>query len=95
MRISISIVSSISSVLALVVVFSSSTHLLGEVHALRLGRAPPPAEALVQVEHRHVREVRHARDRLDAPEPRERESASGIVSISFVGVGIIRRKRRQ
>mmetsp|Transcript_76135 Transcript_76135/g.152961 ORF Transcript_76135/g.152961 Transcript_76135/m.152961 type:complete len:431 (-) Transcript_76135:216-1508(-) len=43
--------------------------LLGEVHPLDLCAAAPPAEALVQVEHGDVAEVRHARDRFQEPKP--------------------------
>ena len=41
--------------------------LLLEVRLLELGRAAPPAEGLVEEDHRVVREVRDARHRLEVP----------------------------
>lgn len=46
--------------------------LLCEMHPAQLRPRPPPPERLVQVQHRDVRKVRHARDRLEDPEALDR-----------------------
>ena len=46
--------------------------LLGKVHPPQLRARPPPPQRLVQVQHRDVREVGHARHRLEDPEALDR-----------------------
>lgn len=46
--------------------------LLGEMHPPQLRARPPPPERLVQVQHRDVREVRHARYCFQDPEALDR-----------------------
>ena len=52
--------------------------LLGVVHLAQLGHAPP-AKGLVQVQHRHVRKVRYARDDLEEPEALDRALVKEVV----------------